>query len=115
MPAEFLANTEQQLQNMDLNESRDINPGLNSDITLDEVAKAVYKAKLRKASGFDGIPAEVLKNPRCIGILHMIIGKCFDIGQVPALWNKSVINPIFKSGDNRDPLNITTVTLASFV
>ena len=39
---------------------------LNSDITYQEVHDAVYRAKLRKAAGFDGISSEVLRNDICI-------------------------------------------------
>ena len=34
---------------------------LNSDITYQEVHDAVYRAKLRKAAGFDGISSEVFE------------------------------------------------------
>ncbi len=51
---------------------------LNESITLEEVQKAVYKAKLRKARGVDDIPAEVLKNSHCINMLHKIISVAFE-------------------------------------
>ena len=46
---------------------------LNQDITYQEVYEAVYRAKLRKAAGFDGIPSEVLRYDICIELLHKII------------------------------------------
>ena len=43
---------------------------LNRPITYEEVRKAVYEATLRKASGIDGIPAEVLGNETCIDTIQ---------------------------------------------
>ena len=72
---------------------------LNTDITYQEVDNLVLRAKLRKASGFDGIPAEVLRFESCIDLLYKIISHCFKNGEV--------INPIPKpdAKDARDPLN----------
>ena len=35
---------------------------LNSPITLEEVKSSVYHSKLRKATGLDDIPADILRN-----------------------------------------------------
>ncbi len=88
---------------------------LNIDITLEEVQKAVYHAKLRKATGIDSIPAEVLKNPTCISLLHKLVNYCFHSGCVPAQWKQGIINPIPKGTgkDNRVPLNYRGITLIS--
>ena len=40
------------------------NPHINSNITLDEVAAAILKAKKLSACGIDKIPFDVLKFPR---------------------------------------------------
>jgi hypothetical protein len=50
---------------------------LNSAITRTEVEDAGTRAKLRKVTGVDDIPAEALKNASCIDILHKIINFCF--------------------------------------
>jgi hypothetical protein len=42
---------------------------LNEPISREEIIVAVERVKLHKASGFDGIPAEVLKNQRVIDLL----------------------------------------------
>ncbi len=86
---------------------------LNESITLEEVQKAVYKAKLRKARGVDDIPAEVLKNSHCINMFHKIISVAFENGIVPSYWNKGIIHPIPKSSnkDPRDPLGYRGITL----
>ena len=66
----------------------------------------MYKAKLRKACGNDGIPADVLRNNVCINLLHNLITSAFDMGQVPDEWMKSIINPIFKSEDPKRPIKL---------
>ena len=88
---------------------------LNRDITYQEVESSVQRAKLRKASGFDGIPAEVLRFETCIDLLYKIISHCFKNGEVPSEWTKGIINPIPKpdAKDARDPLNYRGISLLS--
>ncbi|VDI48250.1 Hypothetical predicted protein [Mytilus galloprovincialis] len=66
---------------------------LNASISRAEVLDAVIRAKSRKATGIDDIPAEVLKNDTTIDLLHQIIMGCFNLGKVPIQW---------KSGNNLD-------------
>ena len=86
---------------------------LNASVSLGEVRAAVTHAKLRKATGVDQIPSEVLKNETVIRLLHKLIDYCFRNGVIPDQWLKSVINPIFKSGskDVRDPLQYRGISL----
>ena len=88
---------------------------LNAEITLAEVEKSVFRAKLRKAAGLDNIPAEVLRNPTCVESLFKIIRYCFNTGTVPNDWNTELIKPIPKSDgkDPRDPLSYRGITLIS--
>ena len=76
---------------------------LNSDITSDEVRKAVFRSKLNKSVGVDEIPSELLRNDHCIDLLHKIINYCFTKSEVPQEWVKSVITPVPKP--NMDPYN----------
>ena len=96
---------------IDISEPHDVNPDLNGEISIQEVSQSIYRTKLRKAAGLDNFPAEVLRNPNCIILLHMIISKCFKDGIVPNLWNQGIINPIPKKGDPRIPLNNRGITL----
>lgn len=77
---------------------------LNEPINRDEVERSICRARLKRAAGFDGIPAEVLRNPVCTDLLHKIINFCFENGTVPSEWNTGVIKPIPKS-DSKDPRN----------
>ena len=87
----------------------------NDNISLIEVRDAVFRAKVGKASGVDGIPAEVLKNDSAILFLHVLFNICFDKGTIPSEWGKCIINPIPKSStsDPRDPLSYRGISLAS--
>ena len=86
----------------------------NSDITYEEVKRAISRAKMGKSSGVDEIPVEVLKNDCAINILYRLFSICFSTGIIPDDWNYSIISPIPKSstGDIRDPLNYRGISLA---
>ena len=86
---------------------------LNAPISREEVRKSVYNTKVRKASGVDEIPAEVLRNETCIDLLFKIIRYCFEAGKIPNEWTKGIINPIYKSEDRCSPLNYRPITLLS--
>ena len=73
--------------------------------------EAFYRAKLRKAAGFDSVSSEVLR----YDILYKIISYCFRNGEVSTEWTKGIINPIPKS-DSQDawsPLNYRGISLLS--
>ena len=88
---------------------------LNTDITYQEVYDAVYRAKLRKTAGFDGIPSEVLRYDICVELLYKIISHCFKNGEVPSEWTTGIINSIPKSEtkDARNPLRYRGISLLS--
>ena len=86
---------------------------LNSPITLEEVKSSVYHSKLRKATGLDNIPAEILRNEHCIDLLFKLIKFAFENGDVPSHWLKGIINPVSKGDDPRCPLNYRPITLLS--
>ena len=88
---------------------------LNQPITRTEVERSIYRAKLKRATGLDGIPAEVLRNPVCIDLLYKIISFCFENGTVPNEWNTGIIKPIPKSdaSDPRNPLCYRGICLIS--
>ena len=100
------------------NPNYDNNTGfLNSDICETALKIAIKRLKCNKATGFDELPAEVLKCERLTHILLRLFNKCFTLGLIPDVWKKVVINPIPKSStkDCRDPLNSRGMTLTSSV
>ena len=88
---------------------------LNQPITRTEVERSIYRAKLKRATGLDGIPSEVLRNPVCIDLLYKIVSFCFENGTVPNEWNTGIIKPIPKSdaSDPRNPLCYRGICLIS--
>ena len=86
---------------------------LNLPITYEEVHKAVYEAKLRKASGIDNIPAEILRNEACISLLFRIIRYSFENCCIPSEWAKGIIKPLSKGDDPRNPMNYRPITIIS--
>ena len=91
--------------------------GLDRDIELTEVLRALTTAKNGKATGLDGLPVEVLRNQSAISFLHELFKKCFSSGKVPSTWLHNIISPIPKcnTGDPRDPNSSRGITLASCV
>ena len=69
---------------------------LNITILRSEVEKVVNGAKAGKSTRFDTIPAEVLKFPIIVDVLHSLFNLCFDTGLVPSLWRKAMITPVPK-------------------
>lgn len=48
-----------------------------------------------------------------MNVLYKIISEAFELGIVPEQWQKSIVSPIPKAGDNRDPLNYRGISLIS--
>ena len=90
---------------------------LESDIVESEVKRAVKRAKKRKATGYDKIHAETLKNETSVRFLTSLFQYCFRHKVVPSQWNKCIINPIPKGSgvDPRSPLEYRGITITSAV
>ena len=83
---------------------------LNSEISYDEVSRAVDKSKLRKS--YLEIPNEALKNRNVKLLLHRFFNMCFLSGYNPSDWDFSDIIPIPKKDkDPRDPLQNRCITI----
>jgi len=85
----------------------------NRDITVQEVEHVIMKCKNGKSAGEDNIPYEVLKCKPVMQALCHFYQLCFDAGKIPEMWNKAIISPIPKSGNNdkRVPLNYRGISL----
>ena len=90
---------------------------INSPVSMNEVQLVVSKLKKRKACGLDMIPNEVLKCKSVLTFLHALFKKCFEIGCVPSMWQKSIIKPIPKSSDKDPylPLSYRGISLISCI
>ena len=102
----------------------DTNHVLNQAISHEEVLLALRQSHSGKAAGADNIPMEAYKctaidrvdannarvNPVLRSIAHLFNLICSQ-EQLPKSWSHSLIMPLFKSGDARDPLNWRPIAL----
>jgi len=90
---------------------------LDAPITLAEVEIAVKSAKLSKAPGEDGIPAEFIKYapPNFIELLTVAYNHIFNNRCMPSCFKKSVIYPIFKKGDPTEASNYRGIAFLNCV
>ena len=71
---------------------------------------------MNKASGADGIPAElfqILKDD-AVKVLHSIFEQIWKTQQWPQDWKRSVFIPILKKGNVKECSNYCTITLISY-
>ena len=88
---------------------------LEPDILESEVKWALGTVTMNKASGGDGIPAElfqILKDD-AVKMLHSICQQIWKTQQWPQNWKRSVFNPIPKRGNAKKCSNCHTITLIS--
>ena len=88
---------------------------LELDILECEVKWALGSITMNKASGGDGIPAElvhVLKDD-AVKVLHSICQQIWNTQQWPQDWKRSVFIPVPKKDDAREYSNYCTVALIS--
>ena len=93
----------------------DVLTHLEPDILECEVKWVLGSIIMNKASGGDGIPAElfhILKDDAVKG-LHSICQQIWKTQQWPPDWKKSVFIPIPKKGNARECLNYCTIALIS--
>ena len=70
----------------------------------------------RKAGGPDNITAMILKQftlnvPSFVDCLHLLIKRSIDTGDVPSVWKRANVSPIFKGGDRTDVNNYRPISL----
>ena len=86
---------------------------LEPDILECEVKWALESITTNKASGGDGIPAElfqILKDD-AVKVLHSICQQIWKTQQWPQDWKRSVFTPIPKKGNTKKSSNYCTITL----
>ena len=80
-----------------------------------EVEIAIEKLKMYKASGIDGIPAELIKSggEKLREKIHRLLSLIWKQETLPNEWKESVIIPIYKKGDKMDCNNYRGISLLS--
>ena len=86
---------------------------LDDVIHIEEVRKAVKQMKCNKASGGDGIPAEVYKHggTTLVHHLHRLFLKIWDNEEVPQELKDASIVTIFKKGSRTECGNYRGISL----
>ncbi len=81
--------------------------GLDDEIFILAIRKALAKAKNGQAVGYDTKPVEAIRNDAAIHFLHKLVNVCFYSGCIPEVWYNGIINPIPKGSalDPKDPLS----------
>ena len=88
---------------------------IESDILESKVKQALRSITMNKASGGDGISAElfqVLKDD-AVKVLHSICQQIWETQQCPQDWKRSVFIPIPKKGNVKECTNYHTIALIS--
>ena len=105
-----------ELYNKDLHDP-DNHDGVITDLEPDilecEVKWALESITMTKASGGDGIPAElfqILKDD-AVKVLHSICQQIWKTQQWPQDWKRSVFIPIPKKGNAKECSNYCTIAL----
>ena len=88
---------------------------LEPDILECEVKGALGSITMNKASGGDGIPAELFQMLKddAIKVLHSICQQIRKTQQSPQDWKRSVFIAIPKKGNVKECLNYRTIALIS--
>ena len=89
---------------------------LELDILECEVKWALENITTSKASGGDGIPAELFQilKEDAIKMLHSICQQIWKTQQWPWDWKRSVFIPISKKGNAKEYSNYCTIVLISY-
>jgi hypothetical protein len=90
---------------------------LNTKITEEEVNRAINLIQNHKAPGQDGVIGEILKTggEKIRKAVWMLCCVAWNTERVPKDWVQGVVFPLYKDGDDRDPLNYRGITLLSIV
>ena len=98
---------------IDLGNHNSVITHLEPDILECKVKWALESITEKKASGCDGIPAELFQILKDDSMLHSICQQIWRTQQWPQDWRRSVFIPIPKKGNAKEYSNHCTVALIS--
>lgn len=84
-----------------------------TEVTAEEVARALRTAPPGRSPGLDGIPVELYRRFKAAfcPLLARLFTAIAALGQLPAGFTEGLITILFKSGDRSDPANYRPITL----
>ena len=88
---------------------------LEPDILECKVKWALGSITMNKASGGEGIPAELFQSLKddAVKVLHSICQQIWKTQQCPKDWKRSVFIPVPKKGNAKECSNYHTIALIS--
>ena len=90
---------------------------LDSNITTEEINKAIGQLKSGKAAAEDMWINELFKYKKKIPSLQPVLLNLFNCilskGHFPSAWSKGIVMPLHKKGDIQNPDNYRGITLLS--
>jgi hypothetical protein len=90
---------------------------MNRPILIREIKAAIDKLKKGKAAGIDNIVTEICKygGDRFLYCLSCFFQLVWEKEEIPDDWNRAIVVPIFKKGDNRNPFDYRGISLLSVI
>ena len=90
---------------------------LDADISPEEIELAITKLRNGRAPGLDETPGELIRIGRkyLIPFFTKLFNAIYDRQDFPEEWCRSVIVPIYKSGNPLDPHNYRGISLLSVI
>ncbi|KAI5703877.1 hypothetical protein M8J76_001061 [Diaphorina citri] len=94
-----------------------LHPILDSEITMDEIAKIIKSSKSKKAPGYDMITYEFYKKLPQEGYRYLLsmFNRIMQEEIIPKYWTKVIIHMIYKKGNPEDPTNYRGISLINTV
>ena len=88
---------------------------MDEPFTKDELKKSVLKLKNNKATSFDKISNEMIKNafPFMSNCLLLLFNRMLDSNLYPAEWKCDILGPLHKSSCKDDPGNFRGIAISS--
>ena len=85
--------------------------------TQEEVEDILLRLNVHKASGVDGIPARILKiyAKELSWPLTYLFNLSFTLGEVPLIWKRANITPVFKANAKENVENYRSISLLSIL
>ena len=98
-----------------VNELQDII--FNSEVTDEEIIKAIQALKRGKSGGGDELIPELFICPidLILPIINCLFNRIFNTGDFPPSWEVSILVTLFKKGDINNPNNYRGISLLDVV
>ena len=110
-----ISNREEQMATFIKENCDNLTSFMDEPFTKDELKKSVLKLKNNKATSFDKISNEMIKNafPFMSNCLLLLFNRMLDSNLYPAEWKCDILGPLHKSSCKDDPGNFRGIAISS--